>query len=247
MSKIENMKLETEYYKDESHDSEDEDYSPGYYAAFAVGRELGLSLTEIGEFANYAYYGQPMSIHTQFKVHMAWKNANTAKVMANAAEALHKEFSGWITGLPVEEITNQVAKDEYYKLMPLTLSGWNEARIYLEYVNDGLRHLGSGYYLHDEDLAELKHEFNNRTVALLAKYNADNYDSIEDMIISEHGGTTGFSVLLRNQDFVRDVLMPQLMNYGFGADEQLMQRLDHQGIDISDHEDLSWLDAPGNR
>ena len=236
-----------------------------YLASWSIAQQLVFRPEDAYDLTNAIYYGNFSGLidENRSAVKDFVSSSDKATVIVNAMFELQGYIANAAREMSLEEAVNRGLDDKMHSLLPLELSGWREAGKYLEVLRGGLRDMG---IVLTEDLkAEIKQLFDERSIQMLSRCNPDemqfvrdengnvyatSYSSVEEMIRRELGSDTGVGIWLNNPEIIDTMIMPELMSHGFGADEQLMEKLADLGVNIEHGDgldDQSGLDTPGDR
>ncbi len=154
-----------------------------------------------------------------------------SEIIINAVEDVH---NAWVSNEDNQKVFSGKKKEreQEYQYLPTELIGWNEVKSDLAFIipiNESI----NGYV----DDKELKEEYNNRTISFFEK-NKDsikNYDDLVDFIADgkiEYSDNWNDEIkeAFENKDFVKERIKKQLIEKGFGADKELMDKLRERGL-----------------
>lgn len=144
-------------------------------------------------------------------------------------ESVHDDWCKQNAGI---FFTKKADRQQQYQYLPIELIGFNEAKSDLLFIEPILNSFTSS-----ADVQNVQEKYNEEVKRLLIKIKGDSPLSKEELEkaisknkIGYENWSTEIQEAMKNPEFVKNIIIPQILSKGLGKDTELIQILEEEGV-----------------
>lgn len=203
-------------------------------ASKLIGEKFELTEEETVEFIN-EILGKKDSRDIIKKIELKMNEDNKQEIINindltfDLIESVHDDWCKQNAGI---FFTKKADRQQQYQYLPIELIGFNEAKSDLLFIEPILNSFTSS-----EDVQNVQEKYNEEVKRLLIKIKGDSPLSKEELEkaisknkIGYENWSTEIQEAMKNPEFVKNIIIPQILSKGLGKDTELIQILEEEGV-----------------